>query len=307
MQSIGQKAVHKLNTQPTAISKNGGMVYPRLLRRPVRKVLRFFNEGHALSKKWLALICVIVTGSALVVSIVHSGKADQLFERAALTAGFRIDDIQISGGNEVSRIDVLSMLDLGPEKSLFSFDVHKAREDLKKVSWVHDVTVAKSYPDTLVVAVVERTPFAIWQRGEELRIIARDGNEITSFDDRFAKLPLVVGPGANESAADIISLTGRYPDIASKIKAFVRVGSRRWDVVLDNAVTIMLPAQNPEASLVEFIGLENDFSISDRAVSRIDLRFKDRVVVALSDDGELQHEELVKARTQNKPKRGEGI
>ena len=225
--------MHKLNTQPATISDSGGRVLPRLLRRPLRKMIRFFNEGHALSKRSLALICIFVTGSALAVSIAHSGKADQLFERAALSAGFQIDDISISGGNEVSRIDVLSMLDLGPEKSLFSFDVHKARDELKNLSWIHDVTVAKSYPDTLLISMVERIPFAIWQRGEELRIIARDGNEITNFDDRFANLPLVVGPGANESAADIISLTSRYPEIASRIKAFVRVGSRRWDLVAE--------------------------------------------------------------------------
>ncbi|MGI9399907.1 MAG: cell division protein FtsQ/DivIB [Rhizobiaceae bacterium] len=307
MQSIGPEAMHKLNTQPVTISDSGGRVLPRLLRRPLRKMIRFFNEGHALSKRSLALICVFVTGSALAVSIAHSGKADQLFERAALTAGFQIDDIKISGGSEVSRIDVLSMLDLGPEKSLFSFDVHKARDDLKNLSWVHDVTVAKSYPDTLVISMVERIPFAIWQRGEELRIIARDGNEITSFDDRFANLPLVVGPGANESAADIISLTSRYPEIASRVKAFVRVGSRRWDLVLNNAVTIMLQAANPESSLIEFSGLERDFFISERAISRIDLRFDDRVVVALTDDGEVQHEEFVTAREQERSNQGEGI
>ncbi len=307
MQSIGQRAVHKLDTQPVAMANTGGFVFPRLLRKPVRRVLRFFNEGHALSKRSLALISIFVTGIALVVSIAHSGKSNQLIERAALIAGFKIDDIQISGGKEVSRIDVLSMLELGPEKSLFSFDVHQAREDLKQVSWIHDVTVAKSYPDTLVVSLVERTPFAIWQRGEELRIIARDGNEITTFDDRFAKLPLVVGPGANESAADIISLINRYPDIASDTKAYVMVGSRRWDIVLQNGVTIMLPAQNPEASLLELVGLERDFSIFERAISRIDMRFDDRYVVALSDDGERQHEEMVKARELVRSDPGEGI
>jgi cell division protein FtsQ len=305
--SIGQGAAQKLIDQPIANSHGAGLVFPRVLRRPVRQVQRFFQEGRALSRNSLAVMAVLVIGGAATAGLSKSGKADRLMDEAALLAGFRINDIRISGEHEVSKIDVLSHLDLGPEKSLFSFNVHKARKTLKEISWIHDVTVAKSYPDTLVVSIVERTPFAIWQRGEDLRMIARDGNEITVFEDRFAGLPLVVGPGADDSAADIISLVSRYPSIASRIKAYVRVGSRRWNIVLDNAVTVMLPAQNVEASLVELVALEREFSITERAISRLDLRLNDRITVGLSEDGEIQQEEFVKARLEHKSPGERGI
>jgi cell division protein FtsQ len=304
--SIGQGATQKLN-QPVAISHGAGRVLPRVLRRPIRQVRRFFQEDRALSRNSLIVMMVLAVAGAVIVGLSKSGKADRLIDEAALLAGFRINNISISGEHEVSKIDVLSHLDLGPEKSLFSFNVHKARRTLKEISWIHDVTVAKSYPETLIVSIVERTPFAIWQRGEDLRVIARDGNEITGFDDRFAGLPLVVGPGANDSAADIISLVSRYPSIASRIKAYVRVGSRRWDIVLDNAVTVMLPAQKVEASLLELIDLEREFSITERAISRLDLRLDDRVTVGLSEDGETQREEFIKARLEQKSSRERGI
>lgn len=277
----------------------GSFVLPRFLRRPVRTVRRYLDRGVRLSVRSFVAFAIIAVGGAGFVGLLESGNAHTIAARASLIAGFQINDVKINGAKEVSRIDVLTNIDLGTDRSLFAFDAHQAREDLKQLPWVFDARVTKAYPDTIVVSIVEREPFAVWQRGEVLTLIARDGTEIAPFDDLYSHLPLVVGAGANESAARIISQARRHPMISSKVKAFVRVGDRRWNLVLDDDLTVLLPENREALELNELARLEREEGLFSRALDQVDMRLADRLVLRLTPAGkdifEVQSEARLKA------------
>ncbi len=214
----------------------------------------------------------------------ESGFGQRLVAQTTALAGFRIATIDISGIEQVSRIDVLTKIDLGAERSLFSFDAYKARKELKKLPWVAEARVSKSYPDKLVIALTERKPFAVWQNNGELWLMERDGAAIVPFEERFASLPHVVGAGAGPKAAAFVAMVGRQPQIAAHVVAYVLVGDRRWDLLLDNGVTVMLPEFGEEAELVELARLEREQAILSRDVTEIDMRLPDRLVLRLSPD-----------------------
>jgi cell division protein FtsQ len=278
--SIGRKAPR---VRVPVSEHAGGLVLPRLLRRPLRRSMRFLREGRLFSPRLLLLTLLPVACCAGVIALHQSGLSELVLARASIMAGFRIGDVEVHGGREVSKIDVLANFDLGPERPLFTFDVHEARERLRALPWVSDARVTKSYPDRLAVAVIEHEPFAIWQRSDRLRLVGRGGNVIAPFEERFAGLPLVVGAGANEVAAQIVSLVARYRPLAQRTRAFVRVGGRRWNLVLENGVTVLLPAEDVEAALRELTALQERFAIFERDILSVDLRVANRLVLGLSD------------------------
>jgi len=269
------------------------IVLPRLLRRPFRALLRMLNHGIAIPPRVMVATGAVILVGGSVAGFVAGGHADNLIARVSAEAGFRISDIRIEGVREISRIDVLTNIDLGPERSLFSFDAHKAREELKRLSWVHDVTVMKSYPASLVINIVERTPFAIWQNGQALFVVARDGAEIVPFDERFAGLPLVVGTGAAPLAAELIAAVTRYPELSGMVKAHVRVGDRRWNLELADGVTVMLPEFDMVDGLTELARLVREDAILGRAIVAIDLRLPDRTVVQLTPEAAKARREAI--------------
>ena len=62
-----------------------------------------------------------------------------------------------------------------------------------------------------------------------------------SSAQRFAKLPLVVGAGAETRAKDFLALLDKYPLVRDQMRAAVLVAERRWNVVLKNGIDVRLP------------------------------------------------------------------
>ena len=273
-----------------------GIVLPRLLRKPFRHLLRLFNHGILFSPKVMATAAILFVGTSGAAGVVASGQAGEWIAKATAIAGIRIGDIEIEGTNEVSRIDILTSIDLGPQRSLISFDVHRARDDLKRLAWVRDATVTKAYPDKLLVRIVERQPFAVWQNGQALFLVERDGTEIAPFDPRHAGLPLVVGKGANRHAAELIAAVARHKEIAARVTAYVRLGDRRWDLKLDNGAVASLPETDFAGGIETLARLQAENSILERAVETIDLRLADRTVIRLSSDAAAARKETVGQR-----------
>ncbi len=265
-----------------AVADAGGIVLPRFLRKPVRHLARLFNHGIIFRPKVIASLASVLSLGVGLAYAVESGHGERLVAYGTALAGFKIANVEISGVKEVSRIDVLTNIDLGAERSLFSFDAHAAREALRKLPWVFEARVAKAYPDKLVIDIVERTPFAVWQNNGELWLVERDGAKVARFDDRFAALPLVVGAGAANDAAQFVSLVARHPVIASQVKAHVRIVERRWNLILQNGVTILLPEGREETELAQLAKLETENSLISRDIGEIDMRMPDRVVMRLS-------------------------
>lgn len=265
-----------------ALADAGGVVLPRFLRKPARHFLRLFNHGIVFRPRIVISLGIVLVAGAGIALSVESGLGARAVAQATAFAGFKIEDVEISGVKEVSRIDVLTSIDLGVERSLFSFDVHIARDALRKLPWVSEARVAKAYPDRILIDIVERSPIAVWQSNGELWLVERDGARIAPFDDRFAALPLVVGAGAAEEAAHFVALVARHPLIASRVKAHVRIGERRWNLVLENGVTVLLPAGREDAELTALAKIEAENALLSRDIGEIDMRMPDRLVVRLT-------------------------
>lgn len=284
----------------TRADGSAGFVLPRLLRRPVRQLRRAGDLLVSMSARRYASIAtalmLLAGAGALVSNEAASGKAGSFVASASAAAGFRISAVEVSGNREMSKIDVITNIDLGDARSLFSFNVHEARQSLIGLPWVHDVSVTKSYPDRIVVEIVEREPIAVWQDNEELWLIDRTGEVIAGFDERFAHLPLVVGRGANINAADMLAAAGRHPLLASRVGAYVRVADRRWNIQIKDGPTIMLPQDGAGNALAQLVALEREKAVLARDISHLDMRIDGRMTVGLGDFAEQLHLERVEAR-----------
>ena len=70
--------------------------------------------------------------------------------------------------------------------------------------------------------------------------------------------------------------------LSPRLRGLVRVGARRWDMVLDRGQRILLPQNDPENALKRLIALDQAQSLLARDVPVIDLRITARPVLQLS-------------------------
>ena len=216
--------------------------------------------------------------------------------------GFRITAVAINGRKQLTQDEVLAIGGVNGRSSLLFLDAGAVRDRLKANPWIADATVLKLYPGHLQIDLVERTPFALWQRDGRLSVIADDGAVLEQYvSRRFVSLPLVVGKGAETRARDFLALLSRYPQVSSVTKAAIFVGERRWNLRLKDGLDIRLPEIDVGNALAALSKLDKEDHLFSRDIVAVDMRLPDRLTVQLSDDAAKAREELFK-----KPKKKAG-
>lgn len=274
-----------------------GFVLPRFMRRPARFLARVMaGEVEAPPFAATALSAALIA-SFTVYGVVAGGHVPSVVQSVTARTGFAINEIRVTGNVETSEIDIFDRVGLDGWTSLVGFDPEAARQRIGSLPWVESVAVRKVYPATLEVAVTERAPFAIWQQGSLLSLIEEDGSVIAPLGgSRHRGLPLVVGEGAAQSARPFLARVAGHPELAATVRAYVRVSERRWDLRLDNGVTVKLPGRGEDAALRELVALDRSHGLLSRDIETVDMRFSDRLVVKLSPAAAEAREVALKKR-----------
>jgi cell division protein FtsQ len=219
----------------------------------------------------------------------------------ASAVGFRITSVALAGQRRLTRDEILTAAGITGRSSLLFLDAAEARARLKDNPWIAEATILKLYPGRLHIEVTERDAFALWQRDGNVEVIAGDGTVVERFDGQhFAKLPLVVGVGAETRAKDFLKLLDQYPVLRIQLHAAVLVAERRWNVVLKNGIAVRLPEAGLEQALETLLRLDRDNKILSRDLTAIDLRLADRVTVQLSDEAAAARIEALRAKSPKK-------
>lgn len=242
-----------------------------------------------------ALSFLAATG---VYGMVVGGHTFATTQAVTSVAGFGLENVRVSGNAETSEIDILQQLGLDGSSSTVGLNVGEARRNLMQLPWVRDAEVRKVYPDTIEVKLNERTAFAIWQHGSELSLIEENGSVIVPLRDaKFSSLPLFVGQDAEVDAADFERQITNWPDIKNRVKAYIRVAGRRWDLKLDNGILVKLPENNLARAMHLLSTMEEDQSLLERDIAAVDLRLSDRTAIELTPDAAERRAKAVAERT----------
>lgn len=212
-------------------------------------------------------------------------QAGDNFKRNRLMSmGFVIERVDVMGEGRLREEDVRRALGVYAGDYLFGIDMDNAQKRVESLSWVDRAVVRRLWPDRIVVQIIERQPYALWQHQGELKVVDVSGTTITDADaTKFTQLTLFVGEKAGEQAADIRQMMGEFPYIAPRIESFVNVSDSRWDMILDDgAVRVMLPEQNMRAALRQLQDLQARSRILDRTIETIDMRLPDRLTLSPS-------------------------
>jgi cell division protein FtsQ len=224
-------------------------------------------------------------------------------DSVASMVGFRITSVALAGERRLTRDEILATAGISGRTSLLFLDAAEARSRLKANPWIAEAAVLKLYPGRLHIAVTERDPFALWQRDGKVVVIADDGTMVEPYaGQHFAKLPLVVGIGAETRAKDFLAMLAKYPAVSEQLHAAVLVAERRWNIMLKSGIDVRLPETGTEQALDTLLKLDRDNKILSRDVAVIDLRLTDRVTVRLNDEAAAARAEALK--TKNAKKKG---
>ena len=237
-------------------------------------------------KRPIVTLCALVTSLVLIGALLASGVVGRTIHgigsainTVVADAGFGISEIHITGNRRTPYNQVLEVLGMQPGQSIFSADLWSAQNRLKHLDWIASAEVHRRYPDAIFVTLVEKRPFALWQlppnvKGETpIAVVERSGAPITTRDvEKFRKLPKLVGAGAAANAADLVDAVQSKRALAARVAAYSYQSQRRWNLLLDDGVTVQLPETGWQKQLDALEHLIIDNGILERDIAEIDLR-----------------------------------
>ena len=222
----------------------------------------------------------LVVAAGLLVALFSGHRLQSMADGAFTGMGLAVADVHVQGASAASRDAVLAAAGASKGDSILTLDLGAMRQRVERVGWVEDAKVIRLLPDTVVIAVVERVPVAVWQHQGKVGLIDAKGQPIAGADPgAFSNLPLVVGAGANEGVEDVLPLLAARPKLLNHTEALVRVDRRRWDLRLKDGGLIQLPALDVDAALIQLDQLDQRAHVLSLGFAKIDLRDPEMIAV----------------------------
>ena len=200
---------------------------------------------------------------------------------------FMIGGVIFQGASPLTEKEIRALLPDRFPVSPFDIDVKKLKQEVEKLPAAASASVSMNPSGYMEIVVIEHAPALIWRSKLDLHLLDAEGRVIGSAERRldYPELTLLAGPGSDAAAREAIQIMSTAQPIAKMVRGLVRVGERRWDVVLDRSRKVMLPEKEPAAALAKLIYRSRNDGILFRAISAIDLRNPERMTVRLAENG----------------------
>jgi cell division protein FtsQ len=199
---------------------------------------------------------------------------------------FMVQNMNVIGGDLSVLTEVAALLPSDFPVSSFELDLEKIRTDIEALDPIKSASVRVGQGGALDVRLTPRVPVALWRDGTVLRLIDADGvqsGEIMTRADRL-DLPLIAGDGAEDNIAQALRLFAAAGPLIDRVRGLVRMGERRWDMVLDREQRILLPSENPVAALDRVIALNDAQDMLSRDVAVVDMRNTNRPTLRMNEE-----------------------
>ena len=197
--------------------------------------------------------------------------------------GFGIEAITITGQRELISTEVLALAGIRPQDSLLFLDAEAIRARLVVSPMIKTADIRKLYPNQLIIAIHERKADAVWQVDGEVSIIAADGRVIDKMrDQRYARLPFIVGEGAQKRYGEYMKILAASGSLRTQIRAGTLVGERRWTIKFSNGLDLKLPERQPDRAMAQFASLAKTHDLMEKDLIVADMRAPGRFSAQLS-------------------------
>jgi cell division protein FtsQ len=203
--------------------------------------------------------------------------------------GFHLQNIYITGNNNLQKVDILNIINDKKYKTIFDVDLFKIHNNLLLNEWIETVKIERTLPSSIKIQIIEKNPVAIWQTKLGNKLITEDGSvisnvNVTTFKD---SLPIIIGEGANRNAFLILQILKKNPELYNNVWSISYINKRRWNIHLKQGLIVLLPRKKIHAAWTKIDFLQRKYKILDIGLTEIDVRNQNQIFAKINFDKKL--------------------
>lgn len=272
---------HGLSTRPPRQISKGRLAYKlqRIWLTPTYRVMLKFG---------LPLILVAILVAAF---LADETRRDALYAQYIMIYDaivdrpeFLVTELQLPEMSSELAKTVHQKLDIDLPKSSFRLDLDALRLEVESLDWVRSADLRLLSGGVLALSVTERIPAVFWRSDIGLELLDTEGVRVAYVLNRGLRpdLPLIMGKGADAHVAEALALLDAAQPLGDRLRGLVRMGERRWDIVLDRDQRIKLPERGALAALERILALDQAQDLLARDLLVADMRIPARPVLQVS-------------------------
>ena len=243
------------------------------------------------TKIQLIILCLVLVLFSIIFKFYNSNHYDSklrnIIEKTnnlLIDYGFYLQNIYITGDNNLRKEDILSIINHKEYKTIFDINLFKIHNNLLLNEWIETVKIERTLPSSIKIKIIEKKPVAIWQTKLGNKLITENGSvisigNVTAFKN---SLPIIIGAGANKDAFIILQILKKNPDLYNNIWSISYINKRRWNLHLKQGLTILLPRKNIYAAWTKINFLQKKYKILDIGLTEIDIRNQDQIFAKIN-------------------------
>ena len=210
---------------------------------------------------------------------------------------FMVSQLKIEGASQEVANALRALVPVELPASSFDLDLDALQAALESFDAVASAELQVRAGGILQVTVQQRRPALVWRSRKALELLDAKGHRVASIADRAARadLPLVAGDGADKAAPEALLILATAASFNPRLRGLVRMGERRWDIVLDNNQRILLPEDNPVQALEWVLAHNQTRDLFARNILLVDMRNQHRPTVRLAPAPLVDPENVIEA------------
>ncbi len=199
---------------------------------------------------------------------------------------FMVSAMAIDGASEGTSEDIRDILSLDFPVSSFDLDLLSIQARVSELPSIASASVRVRTGGVLQLDIAERTPVVVWRTHEGLTLVDPEGHVTGPAISRHAhpEMPLIAGEGAEGHVREALALFSAAQPLADRVIGLVRVGERRWDLILTRNQRILLPEQGAVQALDRVVALNGAQELLERDISVVDMRLARRPTIQLTEN-----------------------
>ncbi len=197
---------------------------------------------------------------------------------------FMVTAMKIEGASAEVSNALRAIVPVQLPTSSFNLDLVALQTTLEGFDAVASAELQIRSGGVLHVMIRQRTPALVWRSRTALELLDDTGHRVASIAERSARadLPLVAGDSADQAVPEALALLSTAGPLGPRVRGLVRIGERRWDLVLDRGQRILLPETHPIPALERVIALDKAQDLLARAIVHVDMRLPHRPTIRLA-------------------------
>lgn len=198
---------------------------------------------------------------------------------------FMVNAMTIDGAGSSVAQDIREVVPIDFPISSFDLDLEEIRATISGLNPVREARVRIKPGGILQVDIVERLPALVWRTRDGVELVDETGVHVGFAASRtdYPDLPLIAGDAAAAHVDEAQRLFAAAAPLKHRLRGLVRVGNRRWDVVLDRDQRILLPETRAVQALERVIALDQAYDMLARDVAVVDMRLSDRPTLRMTE------------------------